>query len=175
MGNMIVEFFKAGLFAIGGGLATLPFLQQMAMKYPWFTQEELLDMIAISESTPGAIGVNMATFSGYKAYGVLGSLLATLSLVLPSVIITIIISKFYDQYREQKIVETAFQGIRPCTAGLILGAMAPVFQMSFFPQTIQIPSLILLLLFLLILWLKPKVHPIFIIILGGIAGALFQL
>ena len=93
---LMFEFAKTGLFAVGGGLATLPFLREMAMNYPWFTMSDLLDMIAISESTPGPIGVNMATFAGFNAAGALGGIIATLSLVFPSIIVVVIIASFMD-------------------------------------------------------------------------------
>ena len=88
------EFFKTGLFAIGGGLATLPFLYDMADKYDWFTKDMIADMIAISESTPGPMGINMATYTGFQNMGLLGSIVATVGLVMPSVIIIIWVSKF---------------------------------------------------------------------------------
>ena len=93
-----VEFFKTGLFAVGGGLATLPFLSNMADKYPWFTHAQLADMVAVSESTPGPIGVNMATYVGFRVWGIPGVILATLSLVLPSIIIIVIISIVFNFY-----------------------------------------------------------------------------
>ena len=90
--QLFYEFFKAGLFAIGGGLATLPFLKQISLRYPWFTPNDLMDMIAVSESTPGPIGVNSATYAGFHAAGIPGAITATCSLVLPSVIIIILVS-----------------------------------------------------------------------------------
>ena len=89
---LIFEFFKIGLFSIGGGLATLPFLYRLADKYPWFSAKQIPDMIAVSESTPGPLGINMATYTGFQHSGVIGSIAATFGLVLPSVIIIILIS-----------------------------------------------------------------------------------
>ncbi|MBS6641206.1 MAG: chromate transporter, partial [Clostridiaceae bacterium] len=99
------EFFKTGLFAIGGGLATIPFLRDITLKYPWFTPEDLLDMIAISESTPGPMGVNSATYAGFHAAGLPGALAATFSLVLPSVIIIILVSRALTRFRDSKLVQ----------------------------------------------------------------------
>ena len=110
---LFLEFFKTGLFSIGGGLATLPFLYDIADKYPWFDRAVLADMIAVSESTPGPIGINMATYVGYETGGILGGILATVALVLPSVIIIIIIAKFLNKFNENKIVKSAFYGLRP--------------------------------------------------------------
>ena len=91
--NLMLEFSKTGLFSIGGGLATLPFLYEMAANHPdWFTAADVADMIAISESTPGAIGINMSTYAGFKTAGVPGGILATVALALPSVIIILIVA-----------------------------------------------------------------------------------
>ena len=119
---LFIEFFKTGLFAIGGGLATLPFLYNLADKYPWFDKAMLVDMIAVSESTPGPIGVNMATYAGFSAVGVLGGITATIGLVFPSVVIIIIISSFLNKFKENRFVEYSFYGLRPAVCGLISAA-----------------------------------------------------
>ena len=98
--RLFFEFFKAGLFAIGGGLATLPFLQEISQSTGWFTQQDLLDLIAISESTPGAIGVNAATYAGFHTYGLVGGIVATLGLIAPSIIIIILVSKVLERVTE---------------------------------------------------------------------------
>lgn len=117
---LFFEFFKTGLFAVGGGLATIPFLTDMELRYPhWFSQTGVADIIAVAESTPGPIGVNAATFAGYSAAGVAGAVVATLSLILPSMIIITIISKFLDRYRSSKLVNDTFAGLRPAVTGLI--------------------------------------------------------
>lgn len=118
---LIFEFFKIGLFSIGGGLATLPFLYRLADKYPWFSAKQIPDMIAVSESTPGPLGINMATYTGFQHSGVIGSIAATFGLVLPSVIIIILISKVLEKFRSNKYVEYAFYGLRPAVMGLIAG------------------------------------------------------
>ena len=114
---LIFEFFKIGLFSIGGGLATLPFLYRLADKYPWFSAKQIPDMIAVSESTPGPLGINMATYTGFQHSGVIGSIAATFGLVLPSVIIIILISKVLEKFRSNKYVEYAFYGLRPAVLG----------------------------------------------------------
>ena len=124
------EFFKTGLFAVGGGLATLPFLQDMADRTGWFTHAQLADMLAVSESTPGPIGVNMATYVGYHVgsehYGVLGGILggmvATLSLVLPSLIVILIVAAFLKRFRESRLVNNVFYGLRPASTALVAAA-----------------------------------------------------
>lgn len=120
--RLFYEFFKAGLFAIGGGLATLPFLQEISRKTGWFTSGDLMDLIAISESTPGAIGINAATYAGYHAYGVLGGIVATLGLVAPSIIVIILVSKVLDRFKESTVVKNIFYGLRPASTGLIAAA-----------------------------------------------------
>lgn len=128
-------------------MATIPFLQEMGEKYGYFTGEELLDMIAVSESTPGAIGINMATYAGIKAYGPIGGILATLSLVTGPIIIILIIARMILAFKNSKTVADAFTTLRPATAGLILGAMSTVliitlFDTAAFSQTGNLLSLI---------------------------------
>ncbi|MDK2789175.1 MAG: chromate transporter, partial [Epulopiscium sp.] len=110
---LFIEFFKIGLFAIGGGLATLPFLQELIEKYHWFSSYDLINMIAISESTPGPIGINTATFVGYKTAGIIGSIIATLGIVTPSIIIIILIAHYYMKFSEHPVVRASLNGIRP--------------------------------------------------------------
>ena len=120
------EFFKTGLFAVGGGLATLPFLQDMADRTGWFTHAQLADMLAVSESTPGPIGVNMATYVGFTTGGVGGALVATIGLVAPSVIVILIVAAFLKAFRNSKWVNAAFYGLRPASTGLIGAACVSV-------------------------------------------------
>lgn len=120
--RLFFEFFKAGLFAIGGGLATLPFLQEIGQSTGWFSQQDLLDLIAISESTPGAIGINAATYAGYHTYGVVGGIVATLGLVAPSIIVIILVSKVLEKFKESSLVQHIFYGLRPASTGLIAAA-----------------------------------------------------
>jgi len=120
---LFAEFFKIGLFAIGGGLASLPFLQQLIAKYGWITSDQLLDMIAISESTPGPIGINAATYVGFEAAGVFGGVVATMGLVSPSIIIIVLLARVLQLYNDHPLVEGGFGAIRPAVAGLI-GAVA---------------------------------------------------
>ena len=118
--NLMYEFFKTGLFSVGGGLATLPFLYEMSDRHPeWFTHADIADMIAISESTPGAIGINMSTYAGFRTGGIPGGILASLSLALPCVIIILIIARFLAKFRQNKLVEGAFYGLRPASIAMI--------------------------------------------------------
>ena len=102
--TLFYEFFKIGLFAVGGGIATLPFLMDLTDKYDWYTASELTNMIAISESTPGPVGINMATYAGYQAAGIGGAIVATVSLVLPALIIIVIVARFMKKFYDNSTV-----------------------------------------------------------------------
>ena len=184
--RMMWEFFKIGIFAVGGGMATIPFLQEMGEKYGYFTGEELLDMIAVSESTPGAIGINMATYAGIKTYGPIGGILATLSLVTGPIIIILMIARAIRTFKNSKIVKDAFTTLRPATAGLILGAMFTVLVITLFDvesyqatgQILQIlrPIPILLFgIFLFALFKFKKISPIWVIVAGAGIGVILGL
>ena len=121
--RLMYEFFKTGLFSVGGGLATLPFLYEMSDRYPaWFSHADIADMIAISESTPGAIGINMSTYAGFRTAGIPGGILASLALALPCVIIILIIARFLARFRQNRLVEGAFYGLRPASIAMITAA-----------------------------------------------------
>lgn len=140
--RLFFEFFKTGLFAIGGGMATIPFLYEMSDKTGWFTYGDLANMIAVSESTPGPIGVNMATYVGFvtgsgqggMATGILGAVCATFGLVTPSIIIILIIASFLKSFRDSKYVNEAFYGLRPASTGLIAAAGLSVVMTTLFFQ-----------------------------------------
>ncbi len=141
--RLFYEFFKTGLFAVGGGMATIPFLYNMADATGWFTRMDVANMIALGESTPGPIGVNMATYVGYLTgmsegglpFALLGAVVATLGLITPSIIIILIIASFLKSFRNNRYVESAFYGLRPASTGLIAAAglsvaMANLFYME---------------------------------------------
>ena len=178
--SLCVEFFLTGLFAVGGGLATLPFLTQMSLKHPdWFSQEMLANMVAISESTPGPIGVNMATYVGYTVKGIPGAILATFSLTLPSLIIIMIISRILQSYRQNPLVNTTFGVLRPVVAGLIASAAFSLLKLVVFPElpAFNVINGILLVVFFVVTQLKPlkKVHPIVFILAGALLGIVLKL
>ena len=182
---MFLEFFKTGLFAIGGGLATLPFLYNMADKYDWFTRSDLADMLAVSESTPGPIGINMATYVGFHTAGVLGAVITTTALVLPSLIIIMIVASFLKRFSESFYVKSAFYGLRPAVTGLIAAAAFEIYRITLlaiepFLETRNLLNLfqwknIVLFAALFILNKKVKWHPVFIILIAAAAGIVFQL
>lgn len=126
------EFFKTGLFAVGGGLATLPFMYDISDKTGWFTHSMLADMVAVSESTPGPIGVNMATYVGFVTGGVPGAVIATVGLVTPSVIVILLIARVLKAFRENQYVDAGFYGLRPCSIGLIAAAGVLVVKLALF-------------------------------------------
>ena len=121
------EFFKTGLFAVGGGMATLPFLKAMGESFGWFTYSDLMNMLAISESTPGPIGINMATYVGYTVGGVPGAVIATLGEVTPSIVVILIVAILLKNFRNNRYVNMAFYGLRPASTGLIGAACVAVF------------------------------------------------
>ena len=186
---LFIEFFKTGLFSIGGGLATIPFLTAMGEKWGWFTNETLGNMIAVGESTPGPIGVNMATYVGYTVgmdkYGIwgafLGGFIATFGLILPSVIIILIVAKILKAFKENKLVERCFYSIRPAVTGMIATAAVMMIKNSIFIKAsdnilkmIDTKALILSAV-LLVCTNKIKLHPIFYIVIAGIFGAIFKM
>ncbi len=182
------EFFKTGLFAVGGGMATLPFLYDISARTGWFTAAQLADLIAVSESTPGPIGANMATYVGFTTGGVPGAVIATLGLVTPSVIVIILIARILRQFRQNRYVDAAFYGLRPCSVGLIAAAgllvvKISLFDVELFQQTgaaldLLRPKAILLAALLLVLTnavkKTKKLHPIVFILGSAALGVLFK-
>ena len=133
--DLFFSFFKIGLFAVGGGPATIPYLMDLTEMKDWYTMKELTNMIAISESTPGPLGINMATYAGFTTAGVAGGIIATLGLVTPSVIVIIIIARFLNNFSENRYVKAAFFGIRPAVTALIAMAVYNLCKVSLFVET----------------------------------------
>ncbi len=167
---LFIEFFKIGLFAIGGGLVTVPFLFNLAEKYDWFSKAELTNMIAVSESTPGPLGVNMATFAGFNTTGIIGALLAVFGLVLPSVIIMIGVAKMMDKYSCNIRVKNILEGIRPAVLALILFAGLQVGRIAI-TGSVEILFFVALLAMMRI-WKK---SPILYLCLAAVLGMAFKL
>lgn len=124
--KLVWEFFKTGLFAVGGGMATLPFLKAIGESTGWYSYSDLMNMLAVSESTPGPIGINMATYVGFTAGGLIGAVLATLGEVAPSIIVILIVAAMLKKFRDSKLVNNAFYGLRPASTGLIGAACVAV-------------------------------------------------
>ena len=182
--RLFLEFAKVGLFAVGGGLATIPFLQNMGARTGWFTDVDLTTMIAVSESTPGPMGVNMATYVGYETAGLPGAVLATLGLIAPSIAIIMVIAGFLQKFRQSKTVDAVFNGLRPASTALIAAAGLSV-ALSVFAavggtakQTVALrwPSIALAAAVFLCMQHKTlkKLHPVTFIALAAVAGAVFQ-
>ena len=186
------EFFKAGLFAIGGGLATIPFLTDIGSRTGWFTSGDLANMIAISESTPGPMGVNMATYVGFHTSsltggavgGIFGGIVATLGLVCPSIIVILIIAGFLKKFRESRGVDAVFYGIRPASTALITAALVEVCAIALVNTgaafgTVDFfhwKAILLAAAVFVCLQVKPlkKLHPIVFIAASAVIGIVFQ-
>lgn len=125
--KLFLEFFHIGLFSFGGGYATLPFLYHIADVQKWYTAKQLSDMIAVSSITPGPVGVNVATFAGYLTSGVSGALVATMSVILPSLIIVVIISKLLEQFKHNKYVQSVIYTLKPAGCGLLAAVGVDMF------------------------------------------------
>ena len=166
------EFFKTGLFALGGGMATVPFLFDISAKTGWFTTSELANMIAVSESTPGPIGVNMATYVGYETAGLFGGIVATIGLAMPALIITVLIAKILTRIKDNPIVETVFKYLRPAVIGLILFALWQLLPLTFLgaEKNILILPVIAFAVLLFCLLKFKKIHPIVWIGVGAVFG-----
>ncbi|MBR1754415.1 chromate transporter [bacterium] len=166
---LISEFFKIGLFSIGGGYATIPFLFGLINDYGWYTTDQLTNMIAISMLTPGPVGVNMATFAGFKTLGVFGGILATVSLVLPSYLIIIFISKLLKTYNNNFYVKSVLYALKPAGCALLCSVM-----LSFYKSHITSLAAFLLLVFLFLLSFKFKKNPLLYIFIAAVYGFLCQ-
>ena len=186
--ELFIRFFFVGLFAIGGGLATLPFLQSMGETTGWFTASDISDMIAISESTPGPIGVNMATYVGYQTGeafgsfgGFIGGVIATLGLIAPSIIVIIIVSNMLKKFKDSKYVQYAFYGLRAASVGLVASACLGVAKIAFFSSevmsetgnflmAVDYKSIILSAVVFFCVTKFKKLHPIVLILFSAVVG-----
>ncbi|MBR2299731.1 MAG: chromate transporter [Alphaproteobacteria bacterium] len=168
--TLFYEFFLIGLFAIGGGTTTIPFLFDLSAKYNWFSPEELTNMVAVSESTPGPIGINMATYAGYKTASYFGSIIATLGLVTPSVVIIILVSMVLKRYACNNTFKHLLQSLQPAVVALVLNATLQIAEVSL---TGILP--IFIFAFLLAFMHIYKANSVFYIILAGILGLALKL
>lgn len=175
------EFFKIGLFAVGGGPATLPYLMELTKKFDWFTMEELTNMIAVSESTPGPLGLNMATYAGFQTLGNLGGIVSTMGLVLPSIIVICCIAAFFARFNQNRYVKAAFSGIRPAVTAIIAAAVFSLCKVSLFNYSDSglIPlwkSIALCIVVLILLQNKKlkKIHPFLWFVGGAVLGLVFM-
>lgn len=186
--RLYYEFFKTGLFAIGGGLATLPFLNNMADTTGWFTRGQLADMVAVSESTPGPMGVNMATYVGFTTANIPGAIIATLGLITPSIIIILIIAAFLRAFKNNQYVIAAFYGLRPASTALIAAAGIGVIEIALFNEqntgnfvsflrSANIKAIVLAIIIIILTRFIPqtkKWHPIIFIMISAVVGMIFH-
>ena len=184
--ELFLRFFQTGLFSVGGGLATLPFLREMGEKTQWFTPTQLSDLVAVSESTPGPMGINMATYVGYTTAGIPGSLIAVLGEITPAIVIIMLVSRVLLKFRENKYVQWAFYGLRAASVGLIAVSCLSVAQLALFKTdvftetgnffaAVNYWALALAAVVFVGLRVFKKVHPIVFIALGAAAGIVFHL
>lgn len=182
--RLFFEFCKVGLFSVGGGLATIPFLTDLGDRTGWFTPGQLADMIAISESTPGPMGVNMATYVGFTTGGLPGGVVATLGLIFPSILVILVIAKFLQKFRQSKAVDGVFYGLRAASVALITAALLQVARIALLnegaglgPSLFHWPAVLLAVVIFLLLKFTPlkKLHPIAFIGISAVFGVLFQL
>lgn len=179
--RLFYEFFKIGLFSVGGGMATIPFLYDLSSRFGWFTASDLTDMIAVSESTPGPIGINMATYCGFNVAGIPGAIIATVGLILPSIIIIIIIAMLLNKFRSSA-VDSVFYGLRPASVGLIAAAGFEVVKVSLLMLDVEVSNFleyfnfksILLAIVIFFAMKKYKYHPLVYIALSAVIGILFN-
>ena len=179
--KIFYEFFKIGLFAVGGGPATIPYLMDLAEKYDWFTMEDVTNMIAISESTPGPLGLNMATYVGTDALGVLGGAWASIALTIPSSIVIVLVAKFLSNFSQNRWVKAAFYTIRPAVAGLIAAAVWNVFEVSLFVEeaggrVFALKTFILFVAVFALMHIKKlsKMHPVIWFIGAAVVGCILK-
>jgi len=183
--TLFLTFFKIGAFTFGGGYAMLPLIQEEVLRHAWVAESDLINFIAVSESTPGPFAINMATYIGSQvggAYGIpgslLGSLCATLGVVLPSFIVILIVARFYEKYKQSRIVKGCMNGLKPAVVGLIGAAVLSVVGEVLFPAGISsavfvtpdfyVAMGIFALTCTLAFW--KKVHPIWLILLSAALG-----
>ena len=178
------EFLKIGLFAVGGGMATLPFLQDLAESTGWYSQALITDMIAISESTPGPIGINMATYVVCNVAGFLGGVVATMGEILPAIVIVVTVSRYLEKFRGSKLVDAAFYGLRPAVTGLIAAAGISVVQVAMFHFDLYRQTGVLMdafdlkkIVFFVVAFAaikKFKLHPVVYIACAAVVGILLS-
>ena len=179
--KLFYEFLKIGLFSVGGGMATIPFLYDLSDRFGWFTASELTDMIAVSESTPGPIGINMATYCGFNMAGIPGAIVATIGLILPSIIIIVIIAMLLNKFRTSA-VDAVFYGLRPASVGLIAAAGFEVVKVSLLNLEIEAAGFleyfnfksIILAVVIFFAMKKYKFHPLVFIAASAVIGIVFN-
>lgn len=180
--RLYYEYFKIGLFSVGGGLATLPFLADLSERTGWFSAGELADMVAVAECTPGPVGVNTATYVGFKLGGLAGSVIAVLGLITPSILVILIVAGFLEKFRRSRGVEAVFRGLRPASTGLMSFGFLQVCSVALLSGggeswAINWGGVALAAVVFLALRERhlKKLHPIVFIALSAAVGILFEM
>ncbi|MCI8649173.1 MAG: chromate transporter [Anaerotruncus sp.] len=185
--HLFAVFFKIGLFTFGGGYAMIPMIQQNILRLGWATEEQLIDFIAISESTPGPFAVNIATFIGMERASLLGATCATLGVILPSFLIILLVATCFQRFQENIYVKAALYGLRAAVIGLIASAALSIFLTNVFDGvkiwellrgnvvSVSWMAIIIGILMFIFSRIKKGLHPIFLILISGILGILFHL
>ena len=168
--NLIYEFFKIGLFSFGGGYATIPFLYQISLEYGWYSVQELTKMVAVASVNPGPVGINVATYAGMKTAGILGSVFATISEMIPSLILVIIVSKLLKKFSENFFVKSLIEALKPVSCALLTAVAVNLLS----PSIGDMKAIVLLMVLLLLSW-KSKKDPLFYILIAGIVGIVMKL
>ena len=168
--NLFFTFFKIGLFTFGGGYAMIPMIQDEVIAKGWLTSEQLINLIAISESTPGPFAVNAATFIGSSQAGILGAIAATLGVVLPSFIIILLIAKIFLNFQKNKHVKNTLNGVKPIVAGLILSVVISLVYTNVTSEIIMLPYIIILSVLVIIKLIFKKINPILLIVISAVLG-----
>lgn len=175
---LFLTFFKIGAFTFGGGYAMLPLIQEEVIKNAWALEEDLINFIAVSESTPGPFAINMATYIGSVQGGILGAVCATLGVVVPSFVVILIVAKCYDKFKESRIVQGCMVGLKSAVIGLISAAILSMAETVFLPDGVKgftfDSSLVVsaaIFVTMLILAIK-KAHPILIVCISAVCGIL---
>lgn len=173
--KLYIEFFKIGLFAVGGGLATLPFLTDLSRKTEWFSESIISDMIAISESTPGPIGINMATYVGCNVAGFWGGVVATLGEITPAIIIICVVAKYLAKFNESALFSKVFLGLRPAVTGLVAVAGITIMKSALLSESQSVDIIkVLYCAFIFFCIKKYKKHPVFYILVSAIVGIILK-
>ena len=167
--QLFIQFFYIGVFSFGGGYATLPFLFDISEKFAWYSLDELNNMLAVASITPGPVGINMATFAGFKTAGILGSLLATTAIVLPSLIFVVLISKMLNHFCENIYVKSVISVLKPLGCGLLTAVGVNLFINEFFAENFNILNFIFCFTLIIISLFKHK-SAIFYLSAGALWG-----
>ena len=168
--DLFLTFFKIGAFTFGGGYAMLPLIQEEVVAKGWLAEKEIINFIAVSESTPGPFAINISTYIGSEMAGIMGAICATLGVVLPSLIIIILVAKFFDKFKTNKIVKGCMTGLKPTVIGLIGASVLSIGETVFIENGFSFASLILFLSMSILAF--KKVHPIIIILISALIGIL---